>query len=165
MPAGLYSPAGAGRAITVDPTGREDKKPAFSHHGPAVVLFASRGAAGSASAAGDTGRVAAPGTSTAFPHAAGATAPRLAGHRRATPAQVAKALVERAPTGKAGGRGPGSPNRLPRTPAPWCGVPRPRAPTADGVGRETGDGVGAGPSRAGSALHGEAGLVCRHTRE
>ncbi|MCX2923750.1 S8 family serine peptidase [Streptomyces sp. NEAU-W12] len=147
------------------PSGREDKKPAFSHHGSAMVLFAPGVAVRSASAAGDTGRVAAPGTSAASPHAAGAAAPHLAGHRRATPAQGVKALVERATTGKAGGRGPGAPNRLPRTPAPWCGVPRPRAPTADGVGRKTGDGVGAGLSRAGSALPGEAGLVCRHTRE
>ncbi|MGY0069858.1 S8 family serine peptidase [Streptomyces sp. QTS137] len=164
-PAALYSPAGVEQAITVGATGRQDKEPAFSNHGSAVGLFAPGAAVTSASAARDTGRVTASGTSMASPHAAGAAALYLAGHRRAAPAQVTKALVEGATAGKFGGRGLGSPNRLLRTPAPWCGVSRPRAPTADGVGGGTGDGVGAGPSRTGCALHGEAGLVCRHTRE
>ncbi|MFF3931735.1 S8 family peptidase [Streptomyces hirsutus] len=116
--AALYSPAGVEQAITVGATDRQDKKPAFSNHGSAVDLFAPGVAIISASATSDTGRVAASGTSMASPHAAGAAALYLAGHRRATPAQVADALVKGATTGKVSSRGVGSPNRLLRTPAP-----------------------------------------------
>ncbi|GAB2785083.1 serine protease [Streptomyces chlorus] len=116
--AALYSPAGVTQAITVGATDRQDKKPAFSNHGSAVDLFAPGVTITSAAATSDTGRVAASGTSMASPHVAGAAALYLAGHRRATPAQVASALVKEATTGKVSGRGLGSPNRLLRTPAP-----------------------------------------------
>ncbi|GAB3177539.1 S8 family peptidase [Streptomyces incanus] len=116
--AALYSPAGVTQAITVGATDRQDKKPAFSNYGSAVDLFAPGVTITSAAATSDTGRVAASGTSMASPHAAGAAALYLAGHRRATPAQVASALVEEATTGKVSGRGLGSPDRLLRTPAP-----------------------------------------------
>lgn len=99
-------------------TDQQDKKPAFSNHGSAVDVFAPGVAVISASATSDTGRVAASGTSMASPHAAGAAALYLAGHRRATPAQVADALVKGATTGKVSSRGVGSPNRLLRTPTP-----------------------------------------------
>ncbi|MFI8088560.1 S8 family peptidase [Streptomyces sp. NPDC086080] len=116
--AALYSPAGVRQAVTVGATGRQDKKPAFSNYGPAVDLFAPGVSVTSASAAGDTARVTRSGTSMASPHVAGAAALYLAGHRRATPAQVAKVLVAGAARGKVSGRGPGSPNRLLQVPRP-----------------------------------------------
>ncbi|KAF3467581.1 S8 family peptidase [Streptomyces sp. Tu 3180] len=115
-PAALYSPAGVRSAITVGAVGRQDKKPAFSNHGSALDLFAPGVSVTSASAAGDSGRATHSGTSMASPHAAGAAALYLAGHRRATPAQVAKALVKGATSGKVTGRGLGSPDRLLRVP-------------------------------------------------
>jgi subtilisin family serine protease len=114
--AALYSPAGVQQAITVGATDRQDKKPAFSNHGSALDLFAPGVSITSASAASDTGHVTASGTSMASPHAAGAAALYLAEHRRATPAQVANALVKGATSGKVSGRGLGSPDRLLRTP-------------------------------------------------
>ncbi|GAA3493220.1 hypothetical protein GCM10019016_003190 [Streptomyces prasinosporus] len=117
-PAALYSPASVRQAITVGATDRQGKKPAFSNHGSALDLFAPGVSITSASAADDFGRATRSGTSTASPHAAGAAALYLAEHRRATPAQVAKALVEGATSGKVSGRGLGSPNRLLRVPHP-----------------------------------------------
>jgi subtilisin family serine protease len=114
--AALYSPAGVRQAVTVGATDRQDKKPAFSNVGSGVDLFAPGVSITSASAASDTGRATRSGTSMAAPHAAGAAALYLAEHRRATPAQVAKALVEGATSGTVTGRGPGSPNRLLRVP-------------------------------------------------
>ncbi|MEV8596880.1 S8 family peptidase [Streptomyces sp. NPDC052012] len=116
MPAALYSPAGVKQAITVGATDRQDKKPAFSNFGSALDLFAPGVAITSASAASNTGRVTYSGTSMAAPHAAGAAALYLADHRRATPAQVANALVKGAVSGKVAGRGLGSPNRLLQVP-------------------------------------------------
>lgn len=115
-PAALYSPAGVRQAITVGATDRQDKKPAFSNYGSALDLFAPGVSITSASAAGDLGRATSSGTSAASPHAAGAAALYLAEHRRATPAQVAKALVRGAASGKVTGRGLGSPNRLLQVP-------------------------------------------------
>lgn len=66
----------------------------------------------SASYASDTGKATFSGTSMASPHVAGAAALYLADHPKATPAQVSKALVGRAVSGKIRGAGFGSPNRL-----------------------------------------------------
>ncbi|MFI2511717.1 S8 family peptidase [Streptomyces sp. NPDC018972] len=115
-PAALYSPAGVKQAVTVGATDRQDKKPAFSNFGSALDLFAPGVSITSASAASDTARVAHSGTSMASPHVAGAAALYLAEHRRATPAQVANALVKGAASGKVAGRGLGSPNRLLQVP-------------------------------------------------
>jgi len=115
-PAALYSPASVRQAITVGATDRRDKKPAFSNTGSAVDLFAPGVAITSASAASDRARATYSGTSTAAPHAAGAAALYLADHRRASPAQVAKALVKQAARGKVKGRGLGSPDRLLQVP-------------------------------------------------
>ena len=52
----------------------------------------------------------------ASPHAAGAAALYLADHPKATPAQVGKALVKRAASGKVSGRGLGSPDKLLQVP-------------------------------------------------
>ncbi|MFJ3308203.1 S8 family serine peptidase [Streptomyces sp. NPDC086549] len=118
LPAGLYSPADVPEAITVGATDRSDARAAFSNFGPALDLFAPGVSITSASSASDTARATYSGTSMAAPHAAGAAALYLAGHRGATPAQVAKALVARAATGEVTGAGPGSPDELLQAPAP-----------------------------------------------
>ncbi|MFJ6083440.1 S8 family peptidase [Streptomyces sp. NPDC092369] len=115
-PAGGYSPADVKEAVTVGATDRADARAGFSDFGPAVDLFAPGVGIVSASNASDTGRATFSGTSMAAPHAAGAAALYLAGHRRASPAQVSKALVKLAVTGKVSGRGPGSPDELLQVP-------------------------------------------------
>ncbi|MER7483673.1 S8 family peptidase [Streptomyces sp. NPDC126510] len=115
-PAGLYSPGSVKQALTVGATDREDTKPAFSNHGPALDLFAPGVGITSASAAGDTAWATFSGTSMASPHAAGAAALYLADHPKTTPAQVGRALTATAATGKVSGRGIGSPDKLLRVP-------------------------------------------------
>jgi len=117
LPAGLYSPADVKEAITVGATDRTDARAGFSNFGPAVDLFAPGVSITSASYASDTGRATFSGTSMATPHATGAAALYLAGHPKATPAQVAKALVKLAVSGKIAGRGLGSPDELLQVPA------------------------------------------------
>ncbi|MFD3498350.1 S8 family peptidase [Streptomyces sp. NPDC058676] len=112
MPASLYSPAGVRQAITVGATDRKDARASFSNHGSALDMFAPGVSITSASIASNTAAATASGTSMASPHAAGAAALYLADHRKATPAQVGKALVARAASGKISGRGLGSPNKL-----------------------------------------------------
>ncbi|MFJ9899127.1 S8 family peptidase [Streptomyces sp. NPDC091280] len=114
--AGLYSPADVPQAITVGATGRDDRRAAFSNYGPAVDLFAPGVSITSASYTSDTGRATFSGTSMASPHAAGAAAVYLGTHPRATPAQVSKALVAEAVSGKVSGEGPGSPDKLLQVP-------------------------------------------------
>lgn len=111
-PAALGSPADVREAVTVGATDRGDARAAFSDYGSALDLFAPGVAVTSASSASDTGRVARSGTSMAAPHAAGAAALYLADHPKATPAQVARALVTGAVNGRISGRGAGSPDRL-----------------------------------------------------
>jgi subtilisin family serine protease len=53
----------------------------------------------------------------ATPHATGTAALYLGGHPKATPAQVSKALVKLAVSGKISGRGLGSPDELLQVPA------------------------------------------------
>jgi subtilisin family serine protease len=117
LPAGLYSPADVKEAITVGATGRTDARAAFSNFGPAVDLFAPGVSITSASYVSDTGKATFSGTSMATPHATGAAALYLAGHPKATPAQVAKALIKLAVPGKVSGRGLGSPDELLQVPA------------------------------------------------
>ncbi|MBK3579351.1 S8 family peptidase [Streptomyces sp. MBT65] len=114
--AGLYSPADVKQAITVGATDRNDAKAPFSNFGPAVDLFAPGVSITSASYASDTGKATFSGTSMASPHAAGAAAVYLAGHPRATPAQVSAALVAGAVSGKVSGAGLGSPDKLLQVP-------------------------------------------------
>jgi subtilisin family serine protease len=118
LPAGLYSPADVPEAITVGATDRTDTRAAFSNFGAALDLFAPGVSITSASRTSDTGLATYSGTSMAAPHAAGAAALYLAEHRTAGPAQVAKALVGRAATGKVSGAGLGSPDKLLQVPPP-----------------------------------------------
>ncbi|MER5951986.1 S8 family peptidase [Streptomyces sp. NPDC001904] len=112
LPASLYSPARVKEAITVGATDRKDARASFSNWGTRVDLFAPGVDITSASYASDTGKATYSGTSMASPHAAGAAALYLADHAWATPAEVSKALVERAVSGRVTGAGPGSPNKL-----------------------------------------------------
>lgn len=116
LPAGLYSPADVKEAITVGATDRNDARASFSNIGPSVDLFAPGVSITSASYASDTGKATFSGTSMASPHAAGAAAVYLADHPRATPAQVSKALVAEAVSGKVSGEGLGSPDKLLQVP-------------------------------------------------
>ncbi|WP_217234803.1 S8 family peptidase [Streptomyces sp. AC555_RSS877] len=115
-PASLYSPAGVRQAITVGATDRKDARASFSNHGSALDVFAPGVSITSAAIASNTATATASGTSMASPHAAGAAALYLSDHRKATPAQVGKALVARAATGKISGRGLGSPDKLLQVP-------------------------------------------------
>jgi subtilisin family serine protease len=112
LAAGLYSPARVKEALTVGASDRADARASFSNFGAALDLFAPGVAITSASYASDTGKATFSGTSMASPHVAGAAALYLAGHPKATPAQVGTALVGRAVYGKVVGAGLGSPNRL-----------------------------------------------------
>ncbi|MFF7951390.1 S8 family peptidase [Streptomyces griseorubiginosus] len=117
LPAGLYSPADVSQAITVGATDSKDRRAAFSNYGSAVDLFAPGVSITSAGIKSDTARATYSGTSMATPLAAGAAALYLADHPRATPAQVGKALVKTAATGKVSGRGTGSPDKLLQVPS------------------------------------------------
>ncbi|WP_316781901.1 S8 family peptidase [Streptomyces sasae] len=115
-PAAGYSPADVPQALTVGATDRTDTRAAFSDFGSAVDLFAPGVAITSDWNASDTAKATCSGTSMAAPHVAGAAALYLAGHPKAGPAQVAKALIAGAASGKVSGAGPGSPDRLLRVP-------------------------------------------------
>jgi subtilisin family serine protease len=117
LPAALYSPADVKEAITVGATDEADTRAGFSNFGSAVDLFAPGVSITSASYASDGGRATFSGTSMAAPHVTGAAALYLAGHPGATPAQVSRALVELAVSGKVSGEGLGSPDELLQVPA------------------------------------------------
>ncbi|MFC5216402.1 S8 family peptidase [Streptomyces coerulescens] len=116
LPAGLYSPAAVREAITVGATDKKDARAGFSNTGPVLDVFAPGVSITSASHTSDTGRATYSGTSMASPHVAGVAALYLADHRKASPAQVSKALVAQAASGKVSGRGLGSPNKLVQVP-------------------------------------------------
>ncbi|MCI3245484.1 MULTISPECIES: S8 family peptidase [Streptomyces] len=117
LPAALYSPADVKQAITVGASDRNDARASFSNFGSAVDLFAPGVSITSASYASNTGKATFSGTSMATPHATGTAALYLGGHPKATPAQVSKALVKLAVSGKISGRGLGSPDELLQVPA------------------------------------------------
>ncbi|MDO0911640.1 S8 family peptidase [Streptomyces sp. DT2A-34] len=116
LPAGLYSPAAVREAVTVGATDKKDARADFSNFGSVLDLFAPGVSITSASYASDTGKATFSGTSMASPHAAGVAALYLADHPKAGPAQVSKALVAQAVSGKVSGRGLGSPNKLLQVP-------------------------------------------------
>ncbi|MEV5847837.1 S8 family peptidase [Streptomyces sp. NPDC051985] len=116
VPVALSSPADVPQALTVGATDRTDARAGFSDYGAAVDLFAPGVAITSDGRASDTATATYSGTSMAAPHVAGAAALYLSGHSKAPPAQVAKALIAGAASGKVSGAGLGSPNRLLRVP-------------------------------------------------
>ncbi|MEV7391699.1 S8 family peptidase [Streptomyces sp. NPDC091215] len=116
VPAARSSPADVPQALTVGATDRTDTRAPFSDFGSAVDLFAPGVAITSDWNASDTAKATCSGTSMAAPHVAGAAALYLAGHPKAGPAQVAKALIAGAASGKVSDAGPGSPDRLLRVP-------------------------------------------------
>jgi len=116
LPAALYSPADVKEALTVGATDKKDARASFSNFGSAVDLFAPGVSITSASYASNTGKATFSGTSMASPHVAGTAALYLADHPKATPAQVAKAVVKLAVSGKVSGRGLGSPDELLQVP-------------------------------------------------
>ncbi|MFF3338569.1 S8 family peptidase [Streptomyces flavidovirens] len=112
LPANLYSPARVAEAVTVGATDVKDARASFSNWGPQLDLFAPGVAISSAWNTGDTATKTISGTSMAAPHTAGAAALYLAGHTSATPADVSRALTEKAAKDKVTGAGLASPNRL-----------------------------------------------------
>ncbi|NGO14621.1 S8 family peptidase [Streptomyces sp. HC44] len=112
LPASLYSPARVAEAVTVGASDKTDARASFSNWGMRLDLFAPGVDITSASNASDTGKATFSGTSMASPHAAGAAALYLADHAGAAPADVSKALVAGAASGKISNPGLGSPNKL-----------------------------------------------------
>ncbi|MER6422643.1 S8 family peptidase [Streptomyces sp. NPDC001137] len=117
LPAALYSPADVREALTVGATDKADARASFSNFGSAVDLFAPGVSITSDSFASDTGKATFSGTSMATPHVTGTAALYLADRPKATPAQVSKALVKLAVSGKVSGRGLGSPDELLQVPS------------------------------------------------
>ena len=91
---------------------RDDSRSSFSNTGSCLDLFAPGGSITSAWWDSDTAIKTISGTSMAAPHVAGAAALFLGNNPRATPAQVASALVANSTPGKVVNAGTGSPNRL-----------------------------------------------------
>lgn len=112
LPAFLSSPARVKEAVTVGATDIKDARASFSNWGSSLDLFAPGVNIASAWNTGDGATNTISGTSMAAPHVAGAAALYLADHAAATPAEVSKALTDRAVPGKVTGRGLGSPNKL-----------------------------------------------------
>jgi subtilisin family serine protease len=106
------SPARVPEALTVAATTIGDLRAPFSNYGRCIDLFAPGQCITSAWATSDTASSVLDGTSMASPHVAGAAALYLGSHRRATPAEVAEALIATATTDRVAEAGPGTPNRL-----------------------------------------------------
>ncbi|WP_435798931.1 S8 family serine peptidase [Streptomyces avermitilis] len=113
LAAGLDSPARVKQAITVGAGDRKDARASFSNWGPSLDLFAPGVAITSASNTSDTAKGHllryVDGDAARHPARPRSSWPR---QPRATPAQVSKALVARAATGRISGGGPGSPDNL-----------------------------------------------------
>ncbi|RNL73214.1 S8 family peptidase [Streptomyces sp. I6] len=110
--AGQGSPSRVGEAITVASSTKDDKQSEFSNHGSVVDLYAPGSDITSAWNDSDEGTETISGTSMAAPHVVGAAAVYLAGHRDATPEQVATALTDAATPDKIGNPAAGTPNKL-----------------------------------------------------
>jgi subtilisin family serine protease len=142
------SPARLPEALTVAATDAGDNLAWFSNRGGCVDLLAPGVAIASAGIASPSAEAWMSGTSMATPHAAGAAALYLAGHREATPAQVADALTASATAGVVQGLPAGTADRLlsvtfagpapapvpPPAPAPPAPSARTTAELTDGVG-------------------------------
>jgi subtilisin family serine protease len=105
-------PAAIPGAITVAATDIYDTQATFTNVGKCVDLYAPGVNIRSAKSLGNTGYMTLSGTSMAAPHAAGAAAIVLTARPRATPSDVAQALVNAATVGAIRNVTVGTPNRL-----------------------------------------------------
>ncbi|MFI5533163.1 S8 family serine peptidase [Kitasatospora sp. NPDC051853] len=121
-----HSPARVSTAITVGASDIDDRAAWYSNHGPLVDLYAPGDEIVSASDGWEAAEATLSGTSMAAPHAAGAAALHLAGHRTATPAQVAAALIATATAGSLRDLVEGTPDRLLYLGPPPATGPHPR---------------------------------------
>ncbi|MEU3065088.1 S8 family serine peptidase [Streptomyces subrutilus] len=110
--AGQGSPSRVPEAVTVASSTVDDAQSSFSNFGSVVDLYAPGSDITSAWNDSDTGTKTISGTSMATPHVVGAAALYLAGHKDATPAQVAQALTSGATSGKITNPSSGTPNKL-----------------------------------------------------
>ncbi|MER7818040.1 S8 family peptidase [Streptomyces sp. NPDC096153] len=110
--AGQGSPSRVKEAITVASSTKDDKQSDFSNFGSVVDIYAPGSDITSAWNDSDEGTKTISGTSMATPHVVGAAAVYLAGHKDATPDQVAKALTDGATPDKIGNPSEGTPNKL-----------------------------------------------------
>ncbi|GAA2445632.1 S8 family peptidase [Streptomyces lavendulocolor] len=110
--AGQSSPARVPEAITVASSTKDDQQSDFSNYGSVVDIYAPGSDITSAWNDSDEGTKTISGTSMATPHVVGAAAVYLAGHRDATPEQVAKALTDGATADKISNPAQGTPNKL-----------------------------------------------------
>ncbi len=108
----LNSPAGVPAAITVGAVDAGDWRSSYSNVGTCVDIFAPGSRILSAWNSSDTDYAYEWGTSMASPHVAGVAATYLGTKPKATPAQVAAALINSATTGRLSAIDVGSPNRL-----------------------------------------------------
>ena len=106
------SPGRVAGAVTVGATDPDDARASYSSTGRCLDLFAPGTDITSAWVGGPREAAVLSGTSMAAPHVAGVAALVLERAPRATPAQVATALVRGATVGVVGEPGSGSPNRL-----------------------------------------------------
>ncbi|MEV8534135.1 S8 family serine peptidase [Streptomyces sp. NPDC051211] len=110
--ASTHSPARVPTALTVGSSDSGEARSYFSNTGKLVDLFAPGSDIVSAGSWFDQHEVTMSGTSMAAPHVAGAAALYLSTHRTASPATVAKALIDASAKGSLHDIGTGSPNRL-----------------------------------------------------
>ncbi|MEU4466275.1 S8 family peptidase [Streptomyces sp. NPDC024017] len=110
--AGQGSPARVKEAVTVASSTKDDKQSDFSNYGSVVDVYAPGSDVTSAWNDSDEGTKTISGTSMATPHVVGAAAVYLAGHKDATPEQVAKALTEGATPDKISNPSQGTANKL-----------------------------------------------------
>ncbi|GAA2082759.1 hypothetical protein GCM10009801_42740 [Streptomyces albiaxialis] len=110
--ASSQSPARVKEALTVAASDKADKQADFSNYGKLVDLYAPGVNIVSLSNKSNTGTATMSGTSMASPHVAGAAALYVAGHKTATPAQVASALTKGATKGAIKNPSAGTPNKL-----------------------------------------------------
>jgi len=106
------SPARVGEALTIGASTSGDSQASFSNFGTCVDLYAPGQGITSAWMTNDTATSTISGTSMATPHVAGAAALYLSTDPNATPAMVSQNVINIATTGRLGGLGAGSPNRL-----------------------------------------------------